>query len=331
MMMKNKKIALFSPRFFDYPEKICDEIRKQGGQAFFFDERPFTSSLGKILLRLNITFLTTFFIRSYYHNMIKKVKEINPDYIIFLSPESVRREDIIAFKKNVPDAKIIIYMWDSFLNKPYSKNYIDVADAFLTFDKNDAEQYGLEFLPLFYIKEYEQLRCQSHQDYDFCFIGTVHSNRVQAVKTLIARSHHNNFTFFYCPSKLLFILKKIFTHEFSGLKFKDVSFKPLTKDTLMDVIARSRCIIDISHPKQKGLTMRTIESVGAGKKIATTNINIKQYDFYNENLHYIIDSEFSPIPEDFISASVNLNKEIYCKYRIDNWLTTLLLSTKTHN
>ncbi|MEK5777604.1 lipopolysaccharide biosynthesis protein, partial [Acinetobacter nosocomialis] len=57
---------------------------------------------------------------------------------------------------------------------------------------------------------------------------------------------------------------------------------------IVELYAKSNIILDISHPGQSGLTMRTFEAIGAGKKLITTNTNIKEYPFYNANNIFII-------------------------------------------
>ena len=64
--------------------------------------------------------------------------------------------------------------------------------------------------------------------------------------------------------------------------------------------SESRAILDIAHPLQTGLTMRTIEVLfGIGRKLITTNKDIINYDFYNENNILIINRENLEIPKSF--------------------------------
>ncbi|STQ45001.1 Uncharacterised protein [Ewingella americana] len=62
--LKNKRVVLFSPKFFDYPAHIINELHQKGAIVEFFDERPFTSTIGKILLRLNVSILISYFVKN---------------------------------------------------------------------------------------------------------------------------------------------------------------------------------------------------------------------------------------------------------------------------
>ena len=45
---------------------------------------------------------------------------------------------------------------------------------------------------------------------------------------------------------------------------------------IVSLYKESEVILDINHPGQNGLTMRTFEALGAGKKLITTNTEIKK-------------------------------------------------------
>ena len=99
----------------------------------------------------------------------------------------------------------------------------------------------------------------------------------------------------------------------------------LSSDDIANVIKKTRTIIDIQHPKQSGLTMRTLEIVGMKKKIITTNSDIVNYDFYNENNIAIIDRKSPLIDKNFINSPyVELDLAIYEYYSIKKWCLDVL-------
>ena len=65
--------------------------------------------------------------------------------------------------------------------------------------------------------------------------------------------------------------------------FEEISFTKRSAAEIVDVVRSSRAVLDIQHFKQTGLTMRTLETFGAGKKLITTNHEVKKYDFYDES------------------------------------------------
>ena len=76
-----------------------------------------------------------------------------------------------------------------------------------------------------------------------------------------------------------------------------MSFKSLSSNEIVSYYDRSNIVLDISHPGQSGLTMRTFETIGAGKKLITTNADIKNYPFYNPENIFNIWSALTPEPE----------------------------------
>ena len=96
----------------------------------------------------------------------------------------------------------------------------------------------------------------------------------------------------------------------------------------MEITKKSRCILDFPYACQEGLTMRTIEALGAKCKLITTNKNIIQYDFYNEKNIYIIDPITMNLPdEEFIlSEYEDIPNDMYLYYSLDSWIEWLISS-----
>ena len=74
----------------------------------------------------------------------------------------------------------------------------------------------------------------------------------------------------------------------------------LPSEQLTAKLKQSKTVVDIQHPKQSGLTMRTIEMLGANKKMITTNADIQNYDFYHPNNICIVDRNNVVVPPEFI-------------------------------
>ena len=100
----------------------------------------------------------------------------------------------------------------------------------------------------------------------------------------------------------------------------------MSQDKIIEIFDNSKVVLDINHPLQFGLTMRTIECIGAEKKLITTNKNIKDYDFYNPNNILIIDRENINIDMSFFEKEYQtLPDELYKKYSLTNWLRNIFM------
>ena len=159
------------------------------------------------------------------------------------------------------------------------------------------------------------------------FIGTIHSDRAKLAKKIFEQfrpEDMSTYEFYYCPSKILFILKKLFTSEFDFISLNEVSFSSMSKSDVRDVLLSSSAVLDIQHPHQIGLTMRTIEMLGLNKKLITTNSDIVNYDFFNDKNVLVVDRDKPVIRSGFLTSPFeSIDKEIYKKYSLRNWLVTI--------
>ena len=322
--LNEKKIAVFCPSFFGYDIDIKNALEGLGAEVHLSDERVFESVFGRALVRLGFNSLVRPHVNAFYtSNLINRVK--NLDYVLLINPETIPVELIKKSKEINSDVIIITYMWDSFKNKPFSKRYIDVSDVFYSFDPIDVKENNLKFLPLFYTNDYENIK-SSDIKYDFSFVGTAHSERFKSVLN-ISKGDYKRLLFFYCPSKLVFAYKKYLKNELAGLELKDVSFSPMSRQKVINLIEDSRVIIDISHPSQVGLTMRTIEMLGAQKKLITTNEQVLNYDFYHANNILVVDEKISQeIIRSFVETPYTpVNLRTRDQYSINSWIEKLFL------
>lgn len=327
-MLKNKKVLFIAPSFFGYEKDIAEELVALGAEVDYFDERPFTSSIAKILNRLDFKFFIKKSIKNHFDKIINKCVGKKYDFIFVISPETLE-EDFINKVKSTNESMIsILYMWDSFRNKSNAKKLLSCFDKIYSFDSTDRiEGEDINFLPLFYNNDFKYTDTVVDTEYSVSFIGTVHSDRVKLAKMVIKQFQDkgfDTFSFFYCPSKILFILKKIFTREFDSISYAEVSFETMSKKQIRHVFLKSNAVIDIQHPDQSGLTMRSIEMLGLNKKLITTNVDIENYDFFSSNNIAIIDRTSPVILEDFImSTYVVPNEQLVYQYSLKCWLKTL--------
>ena len=92
------------------------------------------------------------------------------------------------------------------------------------------------------------------------------------------------------------------------------------------MILNSKAIFDNPLDTQTGLTRRIIEGMFYHKKILTTNVHIKDFDFYNPEDFQVIDSDHIYINKANLSCSVKYERnEAY--YSVDSLMATLLGQT----
>lgn len=324
LRLEGKKILYIAPKFFGYENEIKQVLMHDfGADVDFYDERPSNDFWTKVFIRLKLKSLLKYKIDSYYKSIFYDIKEKTYDYIFVISPETLSQKELVVIKNLQPHAQFILYMWDSFKNKN-SLELIPIFHKILSFDFHDAQKYSLIFYPLFYSSMYSSGNSFCTTKYDLCSIATAHSDRyrlVQKIKHELKNKNLQLFSFMYLPSQIMYWIRKLFLKQYEYGNVSDFSFISMSSHDIASVMSQSHVILDINHPAQNGLTMRTFEALGLQKKIITTNKNIKDYDFYMEDNILIIDRDNPKIQEDFFTKPYTpLAQKVYEKYSLRSWI-----------
>lgn len=321
--LKGARVLLFAPKFFNYENNIKDEIESQGAVVHLYDERNNPTSVEKILFR-KAHFLMSNKVNKFYNSIAKKEKSFNPDYVVFVNPETVNKQSLLVLKDSFKNARFIIYMWDSCKNKNV-KHLFSLFDAAFSFDLDDCEKYGLNFRPLFFVPTFQGAETEKKEyKYDVSFIGTVHSDRAKIlyhIKQYCDEHGLKYYFYLYIPGKLMYILRMALNKYLRKFSRGYIHIVSIDKSIVADVSDNSRCIIDINHPRQTGLTMRTLEMLGLKRKIITTNENICKYDFYNPADQIVIRrTDFSISKDMILHKYEDIPDEIHTKYSLEDWV-----------
>jgi len=325
------KLLLIMPNFFDYPKVIVDELNKMGYEVDFFDDRPSTSGIVKAIIRVKKDLIKKY-IEKYFDEIMSTIKSKKYDVVFLISGQSLSfTEDMInEIKKEQPQAKFVLYQWDSLKNFPYIKKMHTYFDKCYSFDRDDVKaNSNLRFLPLFYSERYRLIGEKNIKNYryDFSFVGTAHPKKYKFINEMSSQLkgiYPNQFIYFFFPSRLVFFYRKLFNKELRNARYDEFHYTALTGKEMDDLITESRCILDSAQAGQLGLTIRVIEALGAKKKLITTNEDVKNYDFYKEENVYIYDGTFDFSSKFFTEEYVELDEDVYKKYSVTSWLTEIL-------
>lgn len=318
---------MLSVSFFNYENIIRDELISLGAEVDLYDERPSNSFYSKAIIRFKRS-LYQKKIDIYYQNIIKNIKNQRYDYFLLIKGEVVPVFFLQFLRKNNPNIIFIYYTYDSFNNNPNGLGILKFFDKKFTFDREDSKKFNLKFRPLFFASDYEtNYKKNTLIKYDLSFIGTIHSDRYeisQKISNWCSKTGLKMFVFYYSPSKILFKLKKITNKNFVKFDYHKISFNSLSHKEILSIYKSSIAILDINHPGQKGLTMRTFETLGSGIKLITTNADIKSYPFYNSNNIYIIDRDNPQLDKNFFNCEFEkIDRKIYFSMSLKGWIKEL--------
>ena len=178
--LRGKKILLIS--LSEYSKGLIDEMVSLGGNVDYFCDKPNNGVVCKTLGRLKFKPYMHVF-DNYYDMRIKERMHKQYDYVLCIRGEYTPISALKSIKKSFPNAKLILYMWDSIRNNKGIGKKWEYYDKIFTFDRIDYlnNKTVIQFLPLFYFNKYVPNDIGSYK-YDLAFIGTGHEDRVKIIK-----------------------------------------------------------------------------------------------------------------------------------------------------
>lgn len=325
-------ILLIAPVFFDYYKEMIKELKKMNYEVDYICDAPSNSNISKAIGRINKNLIKGSTQKYFEGNVLPIIKDKKYDVVLVVggmtfafTPDMMRMLRILN-----TDAKFVLYQWDSERNLPYSTKIHEFFDEVYSFDRYDCKEKSFyRFLPLFYTQIYENIGEKESKEngYDCSYVGTAHPQKfkdinemAEAVKNVMPKQ----LVYHYMPSKLKFLYHKVLSPEFKNAKMSDFQTQKVPFEQLVKIFGESKCILDAPQAGQTGLTIRTIECLGAKRKMITTNTDIRFYDFFREENILIYDGQIDENAKFFTADYVELPEELYQKYSLRNWLKTMI-------
>lgn len=321
-MRKNNLFV--APNYYGFNEVVFDGLKKYSNMPFLelVPNGPYVyNGFGE---RVH-----NFFSKTFLRRNLKKewIKEKNQKFInkfdsfgtlIINRPDILSKSELHSLMAK-SDNKILL-LWDS-LNKIDLVEFIPLFDIVYSFDAKDCEKYNLIKITNFYFKESIIIK---QNNFDICYLGT-NDNRTTYLDKFLNLA----------IKQQLKVKAKLFTYKSEPIKkrlpdFVEIIHKIIPFKESQQYYLDSKCILDIAHENQVGLSFRPFEAMGLKKKLITNNKEIAKYDFYNKNNILIIEKlENFLIPNDFINGKYeDLPKEIYENYNMKSWIQKILKNEK---
>lgn len=325
--MASYNCILIAPEFFGYGQAIQKAMTAHGLNALLFSDRPSEDTFTKSLIRISPRLAKS---RSdaYFAAITSESKSHPIQEVLVIKGQALTTEAILRMRKAIPNARFTLYFWDSYLNMSRdAKTKVSLFDRTLTFDPGDAHRDArLEYRPLFYLSDYTEISPQP-TDIDLLFVGTMHSDRYRIIKrirdALPQTAAFSKNMYFVSPA--VYQARRVFDPSYWGTKPSDFRFSPMTAQEIKHLLGRSRIVLDIERTVQSGLTIRTLETIAAGKKLITTNPYIAESDLYLPENILVIDRKSVVIPRDFLTTSFKpSSRAVMEKYSLDRWLADVL-------
>lgn len=322
--LAGRRVLHIAPRFFGYEIALREELARRGAEVDYLPDRPFSSPMLKAMTRFKRDW-TLHVTDRLYRRQLTAWGRREYDIVFVVNGQTLSRDVLAQLRREFPRARFILYMWDSIENRRCTLESLEFFDDLFSFDRRDVETYGFRFRPLFFSRGFDPSAL--HIAYDISFIGTMHTDRYRVVSS-VDRSlgvKASRYWYLYLQAPWVYYAYKVLNPAFRDASRKEFRFQPLAKDKVQEVFRTSRAILDVEHPRQVGLTIRTLEVLGASKKLVTTNPDIVTYDFYRPENILVIDRDKAAVPLDFIKSDyVPVDPAIYARYSIQGWMDEIL-------
>lgn len=328
--IRNKSILYIGPSAFHYDQFIIHKLKQRGANVRVHDLedlKPPINLYTRVMNKLNARFEQQEIQR---HRMdfsrhVLAGKEF--DYVLVRQGFQMEEELVANLRKKNPGAKFINFHWDSIRPEYDILHIVKYFDTIFSFDFRDCQtQPNFRYLPLFFIDAYKDYYANhkraSNFKYDLLFIGAWRNmERYQLIKKTEALCRESGLSFYhylYHPPKYLY-------HNFRhGIKTPEARYKKLSHHEILSYFSKSNTIIDFPSSFQTGLTIRTFETLGSGKKLMTTNKNILNEPFYDPEYIEIIDLDHYTLNPDFIRNHPSHSMEEKMKdYSLDSYINKL--------
>lgn len=276
---------------------------------FFFREKGYStytaykelSIFSKIIRNI---FFRLGFDKSLWFDIWKdKLNQINTVIIFSTSPI-----ECVRYIKSVnPEIRIIYWYWNPIFRSINPSNISNDLCEKWSFDLMDCKNYNLKYNTSFYFSNI--ILPQNEICYDVVYLGLDKGRR-----------------------KYLEDLKDEFIEKGLRTCFNIVDDKATHRDykgihpvveysTYLNLISKSKSILDYVQNGQSGLSLRPMESIFFKKKLITNDQSIKNHDFYLIENIFILGLDDINSLNDFLEKPYkNLPDEITVKYDVDKWV-----------
>ncbi|WP_116474825.1 hypothetical protein [Zobellella maritima] len=265
-------------------------------------------------------------INNHYNSLLRKhevkllTKIPSSSLELFISINQFHSKEFIALlKEKYPNIKTVLFMWDMY-ETTNIRTTISEYDHVFSFDPVDCEKHGLIFRPSFYVEQASS-EAKVGKNIDLYYLGQFKNK--ERYTTLVSLYDHCRKLGINSDIRLYVNKKKIdksFSHPI-------ITNRKISYQYNLSLSERARVILELNLEKQAGLTIRSLECLFAKCKLITNNKHIKEYDFYNEQNIFVLntDQDIKKIPLDFFTSPYQEpNPTVLSRYSTDGFIDEIL-------
>lgn len=298
------KLLFLAPKFFNYEEIIIQELSKSFEVDYYNNEEEaelyrklWTSSLLCRVIRKIIPGIKNKKRISIENNIFEKIKgnsifSKKYEYILCIKGDIFPDKAYQLLKENNKNSIFILYQWDD-LKLLVKNTYFNYFNKIFSYNLSDCKKNKYIYLPMFLQKSITYN--DGEKKYDIAIVGTAHKSRLKIIKR-IYKKYKNKYVF------KIYLFSK-FEHNESF-----IYNQPLLYDQYIEILMKSKAVLDIPLPKQTGPTTRIYDAMMSKTKVITTNRKLKKYNFVQSGNVYVINKLFPVINEKMFYLPYNIEE-----------------------
>lgn len=319
-------VLLVSPRTFSYEISISETLRSMGYAVTWWDERASSATWYKLALRLFPAW-TVRCSERWFLERLCRIDATSISHVLVIKGEGLSQGVALKMREVLSFASMGLYLWDGVENAKGVLNILPAFDSVATFDPVDAKTFGWTYRPLFWRNISVGKGVSGEALFDWCFIGTIHSDRHRVIHRLRQRDSQQgrSFVFAYFQSPLVLLMRWLGDWTLWCAPKGSLSTESMPAEEVAQKVVCSRAVLDVEHPRQRGFTMRTIETLLAGKKLVTTNKHILTSNLYHPSRVHVINRASPSIPVEFLEQPyLAVSDALRSYYSCEGWVSELL-------
>lgn len=257
---------------------------------------------------------------SYDDEYLSQLRSIKPeDAVLFFSIEN--RKTLQILHKLVRARKQSVWFWDpirSYRKSAFSRWVYKIwlrhsgLKAY-TFDPRDAKELGLELIEQVFRHDPVQEDVAAIKDIDLYFIGTDKGRLDELVRWKELFERQGLRTHFHIVADR----RKVYSPQEESLVTSDwISYA-----SNLELVRRSKCLLEILQGTQSGPTMRSIEALFFNCKLITNNASIIDCEFYHPSRIFVMGRDQPEDLQAFLQSPIEAaSEQLLRKHEIRTWL-----------
>lgn len=182
-----------------------------------------------------------------------------------------------------------------------------IFDVIFSFDPEDSRYYGLTYIKQFLPFTWQQIQSINDENHQI-----ERANLINEITHILTEC--NCTTDFYLMDKY----NDNVNHPLNCIN------KKIDYNENINKLSKSRFVLEINKPDQKGLTLRAIEALVFNKQLITNNPEIKNQEFYHSSRNFFYSGNNPQELKQFLHTQpINVQPEVARKYSADGMLETL--------